>query len=54
VAVAERGQGALVTVLDAPDEDRIGKAFVDERGICPSLTEDSTASARGWLHGPVL
>jgi hypothetical protein len=51
VALAERGQRALVAVLRTADEDRVGKPLVDKDVLRSRVSDDSTAAARDWLHG---
>ena len=44
VALAERRQRQLVSVLRAPHQNRVREPLVDERPVGPQVTDDSTAS----------
>ena len=48
---AERLKGVLVAVLCTCDQDGIAESLVDDRGLGPKLTLDSTAVTRKGLHG---
>jgi hypothetical protein len=51
VTLAERGERALVAVLRATNEDRVGKPLVDKSVLRSQVSDDSTAAARDGLHG---
>jgi hypothetical protein len=48
---AERLQSTWIAVLCPRDQDRIAETIVEDRGLGPKLTLDSTAVARDGLHG---
>ena len=52
--VAERLEGALVSVFRSPDENGVGQPVVDERPVGPQVTDDSTGAAGRRLHAPTL
>src|SRR4029453_918376 len=51
VALTERLERPLVTVLRSLDQDRIAQLLVDERPLRPRCLRNLTALAQGGLHG---
>jgi hypothetical protein len=52
MALTERRERQLISVFCASNKDGVRKSLVDERPVRAQVTDDSTGTAGGRLHGP--